>query len=81
MKLIGFRNADFVSKDGRTVCGVSLFVSSPIAANGSGEAAMKVFVTQRLMDSVGYQPCVGDDVEFLYNRFGKVIELRFAHLV
>lgn len=79
MKLIGFRNADFVSKDGRPVCGVSMFVSRPIIENGSGEAAMKVFVSQRILDSMCYQPCVGDDLEFLYNRFGKVTELRFAH--
>lgn len=80
MKLIGFRCVNFVGKDGRPVCGVSMFVTRPITADGIGETALKVFVSQRVLDAADYEPCLGDDVDFLYNRFGKVTELRLVRL-
>lgn len=78
MRVVGFRNADFVGKDGRSVSGVSVFVSRPITQGGGGEAVEKVFLNRRLLDEFNYRPEVGDEIELLYDRFAKVKEIRFG---
>lgn len=76
MKVIGFRNVDFTGQDGRPVRGMSLYLSQPITKNGCGEAAEKVFLSERIVNSMAAIPALGEEVEPVFNRFGKVVEVR-----
>lgn len=76
MKVIGFRNVDFTGQDGRPVRGMSLYLSQPIIKNGCGEAAEKVFIPERFLKDMAVFPGIGDEVEPVYNKFGKVVEIR-----
>lgn len=76
MKVIGFRNVDFTGQDGRPVRGMSLYLSQPISKNGCGEAAEKVFIPERFLNSTVAVPALGDEVEPVYNKFGKVVDIR-----
>lgn len=76
MKVIGFRNVDFTGQDGRPVRGLSLYLSQPITKNGCGEAAEKVFLAERIVNSMAAVPELGEEVEPVYNKFGKVVEVR-----
>lgn len=76
MKVIGFRNVDFTGQDGRPVRGLSLYLSQPITKNGCGEAAEKVFLSERIMSGMTAIPELGEEVEPVYNKFGKVVEVR-----
>lgn len=76
MKVIGFRYVDFTGQDGRPVRGMSLYLSQQISKNGSGEAAEKVFLSERLLNVLSVTPALGDEVEPVYNRFGKVVDIR-----
>jgi hypothetical protein len=76
MKVIGFRNVDFTGQDGRPVRGLSLYLSKPITKDGSGETVEKVFLSERILNSMEAIPALGEEVEPVYNRFGKVVEVR-----
>lgn len=76
MKVIGFRNVDFTGQDGRRVRGLSLYLSQPIIKNGCGEAAEKVFIPERFLNGMAAVPALGEEVEPVYNKFGKVVEVR-----
>lgn len=76
MKVIGFRNVDFTGKDGRPVRGMSLYLSQPITKNGCGESVEKVFIPERFLNGTVAVPALGDEVEPVYNKFGKVVDIQ-----
>lgn len=77
-KVIGYQNKDYSFTDERTGgivsgSGTTLFVVQD-RKGVEGVACFSVFVSQHKLDL--YDPCVGDEVEILYNRFGKVDGVR-----
>lgn len=73
MKVIGIKNVAYNRKsDGQRVEGVEVIYTFE-RKNVDGVDADKAFIGSRVIDdNGGLVPSLGDDVEFLYNRFGKV---------
>lgn len=68
-KVIGFQHQDIQFKDGRTVSGYKLHLTEP--RNGvTGFAADSVFISDQKIGD--YKPNVGDTINIVWNRWGKV---------
>lgn len=73
MKVLGFRRVDFAGKDGKQITGYSVFCSELIKPEfGAGVSVEKVFLSDRRLGQMGYMPCIGDDLQVNYNRYGKL---------
>lgn len=73
----GFRRVDFEGQDKKVVRGRTFYLSKAIAANqGEGVEYVKAFFSDERLATMSYKPAVGDAVEVLYNRFGRVYLLR-----
>ena len=77
-KVIGTAPLSFKGKDGSLVEGTTIYTSSPLdpAKGGSGCSAEKFFLSKTRLASLDFVPKVGDEVEILFNRFGKVATVR-----
>lgn len=78
-KIIGIQPTAFDAKDGTHIEGTSIHLTSPIdPKRGKGEAGEKIFLTATKLAEVDFKPEVGNEIEVLYNRFGKVQTLRLV---
>lgn len=77
-KVIGYQQKDYSFTDERTgglVSGTGTTLYLVQNRKGvEGVACFSAFVSKQKLDL--YDPCVGDEVEILYNRFGKVAGVR-----
>ncbi len=71
MKIIGIRALDFTAQDGKPIKGTQVFLSEPMEAPAQGVAAIKVFLSAAMLADMGYVPELGDEVNPVYNRWGK----------
>ena len=72
MKVIGFKRADFMSKEGAPITGYNLYLSYPITGeDADGSACERYYMTDAKLARSGYKPHVGDEVNVSFNRFGK----------
>ena len=62
MKLIGFRKSDFLSKEGTSITGYTVYLSYPITGDGAGQACDRIYITDAKLAKCGYTPHVGDEV-------------------
>lgn len=74
MKIIGLRPSSFTGTDGTTVNGLNIYMTGPLD-KGEGLEALRVFVTVDKAANWLYRPKVGDEVEVIYNRYGKCQEI------
>lgn len=73
----GIRKVDFFDKEGKAVRGETIFLSKPIDAKmGTGIEFEKAFFSEERLAAMTYKPEVGDQVEVLYSRRGKIYLLR-----
>lgn len=73
----GIRKVDFLDKEGKAVRGETIFLSKPIDAKmGTGIEFEKAFFSEERLAAMTYKPEVGDQVEVLYSRRGKIYLLR-----
>lgn len=71
MKIIGIRPSSFKgTDDGKQVSGQNIYLTYPLES-GEGLGAERVFVTVEKLSQWPYHPAVGDEVEVIYNRYGK----------
>ena len=76
MKVIGFSQRSFTSKDtGELIEGVFIYVSYENKCT-TGCACERLYVSLSRLDQCDYYPSVGDDIEPLYNRYGKITGIR-----
>ena len=72
MKVIGFSERSFTAKDtGALIEGMNIFVTFENKST-TGLACERFFISQKRLDECGYNPSLGDDIEVLYNRYGKI---------
>lgn len=72
-KVIGIENVHFTGRDGNEVDGKRIHFTDPIDADrGVGEAADKVFLSAAKLAAFDFAPAVGQVVNFLYDRGGRV---------
>lgn len=74
MQIIGIRPSSFKGDDGAQVSGQNIYLIYPLD-KGEGHGAERVFVTLEKLDQWPYRPNVGDEVEVIYNRYGKCQEI------
>ena len=77
MKVIGIALSSFKGDKGETISGYNVYFSYPLW-NGDGEGAQREWVSDRVMATAERFPVVGDEVDVLYNKGGKVRGLTFA---
>ena len=71
MEVIGFRKSQFTAQDtGELIQGYSLFLTSEEDERVTGKSCERVFLSLKKLG--GYEPELGDHVELVYNRYGKV---------
>lgn len=73
--VIGFRKVNFNDPSGSNVSGYSLFLSRSGVDGVTGDECQKVFMSDR---KITYRPELGDTVQLIYNRFGKLADVILA---
>lgn len=68
--VVGFRKVDFKDKDGQQISGTTLFLerNNP---DVEGIETVKQFLPSR----IEYTPHVGDHIQLVYNRYGKIAQV------
>lgn len=76
-KIEGIENIDYVSKKtNERVIGVKFYISFPInEKRGAGRKSDSVYLSKRTVENLTYFPAVDDEVDFVYNRFGGIIDV------
>lgn len=70
--VVGFRKVDFTDqKTGKPVAGYTLFLERTPRPEDhiSGVECSKMFISRQYVD---YEPCIGDTIRIIYNKYGKV---------
>lgn len=77
-KIIGIADTNFKPKDSDTsITGKTIYTTEPMdPKRGQGETADHFFLTSAKLSALDFTPAVGQTVDVLYNRFGKVAALR-----
>lgn len=74
MELVGYRKSAFTATDtGERISGYNLYLTYA-DGNIEGVGTERVFLSDKRLG--GYLPRVGDQLELVYNRYGKVSEVR-----
>lgn len=71
--VIGYRFCDFTARDGTPIRGTQIYVTRE-DRGVEGLVAEKYFLSTRIT----YQPNVGDVITILFNKYGKVADIRLA---
>lgn len=75
MKIIGYRKADFTTKDGVEVTGYNAYIATEIDPRfGAGVAVERVYLSDAKIarEKLELAKLMGKDVKVYYNRYGKV---------
>lgn len=76
MKVIGFSERSFTSKDtGALIEGMYIYVSFENKRT-TGSACERIYISRQRLDECDYYPSLGDEIEFSYNRYGKITGVR-----
>lgn len=76
-KIVGIMETSFEAKDGAKVEGATIHTLEPIdPKRGVGEAVERFFISKAKLTALDFKPEVGQAIEVLYNRYGKVERLR-----
>lgn len=70
-RVIGVRPVDFKDKD-KSITGYSLYICRPGGPGMEGDEAQKIFISDQ---KVSYVPALGDQIQIVYNRYGKVADV------
>lgn len=74
VKVVGYREVDMVSEDGKPIQGVSLYITYP-NDGVVGAQASKQFVNRVMQHSCGYVPKVDQYVNLEYGPNGRVVSV------
>lgn len=70
-EIIGIRPVDFTSKEGNHITGYTIFIAGE-DDHTRGRYTDKFFMSAQKWDNLPYIFDVGDRINLLYNRYGKV---------
>lgn len=74
MELVGYRRSAFTATDtGERIVGYNLYLTGE-EEKVEGKVTERVFLSDKKLN--GYIPQLGDKLELVYNRYGKISELR-----
>ncbi len=79
-KIIGIANANFTPKDSETaITGKTFYTTEPMdPKRGQGETADHFFLTSAKLDTLDFTPAVGQTIDILYNRYGRVATVKLV---
>lgn len=70
--VVGYQTCDFKDKDGKQVQGVSLkCLVDSTSETFVGQDISKIWVPLKLLESVGFVPDVGSDINLIYDYDGR----------
>ena len=73
MEVVGVEGVNFTAKDGTEISGVSVYYTEHLDPDrGDGLFAGKLFFSAAKLAALNYSPAVGQVIQVLYDRFGKV---------
>lgn len=75
MKIIGYRKADFTTKDGVEVTGYNAYIATEIDPRyGKGDAVERVYLSDAKIarEGIDLAKLMGKEAKIYYNRYGKV---------
>ena len=76
-RIIGTTRTSFKGQDGTLVEGTTIYVADPIDPNrGEGESAERYFLSKAKLTELGFPVAVGQEVELLFNKFGKIASMK-----
>lgn len=71
--IVGVEKVKFTGSDGTEISGITLYYTEALdPTRGTGQFAGKLFLTTARLAALDYKPAVGQTVEVLYDRRGKV---------
>ena len=74
--IVGLSRTSFTGQDGTPVEVKTFFVTEPIdPKRGEGVSAERFFLSRAKLAALDFSPEVGQVVDVLYNRFGRVTSL------
>lgn len=77
IKIIGYRDVGFTVENGDFVEGRNYYIGKDIdPKRGAGVSCEKIFVSDAKLKTFTFMPCIGDEVEIVYNKYGKCIDFR-----
>lgn len=77
MKIVGTMSTSFEGKDGTRIEGMTIHTLEAIdPKRGTGEAADHFFISKAKLATLDFKPAVGQAIEVLYNRYGRIGALR-----
>lgn len=78
--ILGYRRADFISKDGQTVKGCNVYIGDDITRDGAGLAVERMYLSDRRAETTGIDlaALVGKHVTVLYDRRGRIASIATA---
>lgn len=80
-QIVGVIKTSFRPKDSETpIEGITVHTTDPILPErGNGLSTDRFFISSRKMKELPFTPAVGQEVEVLFNRWGKVATLRLIN--
>lgn len=74
-QIIGVQLKSFISNDGTTITGYNVWYTEE-RKGVDGQAADRIFVSDRVSNRSNFTPHVGDIIESIsYNKFGRLFEV------
>lgn len=73
-KIVGFRKMSFTGQGGVKVEGTKIHYTYTEPGT-EGEKAENAFISAQRMESWGFQPYIGQEIDIEYNRYGKIQEV------
>ena len=72
--IIGIAKTQFTGADGNIVSGLTVYTTEPLdTSKGSkGCKGDKFFLSQNKLKSLDFEPDIGQSINVLYNKYGKV---------
>lgn len=74
MKIIGYKRADFKTKDGAKVTGFNVYVENEIdPQHGKGVQVDRIYLSDNKLarESISLEELLNKEVKIYYNRYGK----------
>lgn len=76
-KIIGIALCSFKLKDGSTMEGKTIYTSTPIdPKRGQGVATEHFFLSAAKLAALDFVPALDQEIEALYNKYGRISQLR-----
>lgn len=79
-KIIGIANTHFTPKDSdKAITGKTFYTTEPMdPKRGEGETADHFFLTNEKLAALNFTPAVGQTVDVLYNRYGRIATVKLV---